>query len=110
MERRRRACKRLLLKLPAEVTADGLSFAGRTVRVSEKGLFIRSQNSFREGVRVNIKLMLPDGKESTIKGVVRYARRINFMPLLNGMGIEITEGDSDYFSLIRSLKKELGYV
>lgn len=106
MLRRRRAYKRFLLKVKAEVSASDRCLGGRTVRISEKGLFVRSQKSFREGTQVNIKLWLPDGEESYLKGIVKYARSVNFLQMQNGMGIELTEKDATFMQFINRLKGE----
>jgi Tfp pilus assembly protein PilZ len=106
MIRRRRAYKRFVSKVQAEVSADDKCYTGKTVRISEKGFFVRSQKSFREGTPVNIKLLLPEGEESTLRGVVKYARSVNFLQMMNGMGIELTEKDTAYMQFIRDLKGE----
>jgi len=106
MMRRRRAIKRFLIKVPAEVSANDHCFRGTTVRISEKGLFVRLQQSFVEGTQVTIRLWLPDGKESAVKGIVQYARMVNLLPRLNGMGIELTEKDATYMQFILSLSKD----
>lgn len=105
MLRRRRTSQRVVLKVPAEVSAGDQCFKGRTSRVSEKGFFVRSQKSFNEGVRVDIRLKLPDGKEAVLKGIVKYARSVNFLPRQNGMGIELTEIDDTFTRFIRRLKR-----
>jgi hypothetical protein len=106
MTRRRRESERFLIKVQAEVSASDHCFRGRTVRVSEKGIFVRSQKSFGEETQVNIRLWLPDGKESALKGTVKHARMINFLPRQNGMGIELTEKDATYMQFILSLSKD----
>ncbi len=67
---------------------------------------MRSPKSFQEGVRVDVRLELPDGKECTVKGIVKFARSVNFLPRQNGMGIELTENDDAYAQFIRRLKSE----
>ncbi len=106
MTRRRRENERFLIKVQAEVSASDRCFRGKTVRISETGIFVRSQKSFGEGTQVNIRLWLPDGRESVMKGIVRYARMANFLPRQNGMGIEFTEKDATYMQFILSLSKD----
>jgi hypothetical protein len=103
MIRRRRENKRFVFKVQAEVSAGDNCLEGKTVRISEKGFFVRSQKSFSEGTQVDIKLWLPGGEESTLKGIVKYARSVRLLPTQNGMGIELTEKDTTYMQFIRRL-------
>jgi hypothetical protein len=103
MAREKRTHKRLIHKVKAEVSAGEECYTGTTVRISERGFFVRSQKSFHEGTTVNIKLWLPGGEESTLKGIVKYARSVNFLRPQNGMGIELTEKDTAYMQFIREM-------
>jgi len=83
---------------------DDTCFNGTTVRISEEGVFVRSQKCFTEGTPVGIRLELPGGEVAALKGTVKYARIIDFLPRQNGMGIEFTEKDDAYLRFIRGLE------
>ncbi len=110
MPRVRREFRRVIKNLRAVVSAGNLQVKGTTVRVSESGFFVRTQKPFNEGVEVDIALTLPDGTRSKLKGVVKYARRLDVLHLKNGMGIEITERDLPYTQMIDDLRNQQGYV
>jgi Tfp pilus assembly protein PilZ len=99
----KRQSRRHLIKLPADISVGNDVINGMTVRVSERGFFIRSQISFPVGTSVDIDLHLADQSQCKLKGIVRYARKIRLLERQNGMGIEITEGDLKYLEFIQSL-------
>ncbi len=93
-----------MIKLPVDISFGDDVIRGTTVRVSEKGFFVRSQTSFRVGTLVDINLQLPDEYSCKLKGVIKYARKVNLLERQNGMGIELTEGDLKYLGFIRSFE------
>ncbi len=100
----KREYKRHIAKLEAEVTADGHILKGTTVRLSEKGFFVRSQQSFIVSTPVEIRLYLTEDNFCRLKGVIKYARSGDIFKRDNGMGIELTERDPKYLEFIRSLE------
>ena len=84
---------RYLIKLPIDISFGDYVIRGTTVRVSEKGFFVRSQVSFPVGTSVDINLHITDEWSCKLKGVIKYARKIRLLERQNGMGIELTEGD-----------------
>ncbi len=66
------------------------------MRLSRKGLFVRTQQSFSEGVPVEIALTLTNNVSCRLKGVVKYARNIDLFKRQNGMGIELSEKNETY--------------
>ena len=96
MARRKRA-ERFTKRLPAEFAGAGETFRGFVSNVSETGLFIRTRQSFREGSPLDIRITLPDGRFSSVRGVVRRAVTMELgHSAKNGMGIEITHMDENY--------------
>lgn len=93
---------RYLIKLPVDIGFGDDVIRGTTVRVSEKGFFVRSQISFPVGTLVDINLHLTDECLCKLKGIIKYARKIKLLERQNGMGIELTEGDLKYLEFIRS--------
>lgn len=106
MKHEKRACKRFIVKLPVEVQAGNHSVEGITVRISEKGVFVRARENFASGVPVELSLDLGDAGRCRMKGVVRHARTIDFLRRQNGMGIEFTEKDPRYLTFMESVKRE----
>ncbi len=104
----KREYPRHIKKLPAEVRAGDLTFKGTTVRLSEKGFFIRSQQSFQVGTPVEIMLHLAEESICRLRGVVRYSKAGDLFRRENGMGIEVTVKDAKYLEFIRVLEEERG--
>jgi Tfp pilus assembly protein PilZ len=102
----RRQTRRYIKKFPVELYAGNMSFSGTTVKLSEKGFFVRSQKSFREGIPVDINIHLTDDSYCFLKGIVKYARSSNLLKQKNGMGIELTALDPKYLEFIRSIDTE----
>ncbi len=96
----KRQCGRHIVKLPVTISAGEKIVTGTTVRVSKRGFFVRTQQSFAEGVPVEIVLSLTDIESCKLKGVVKYVRNFDLMPRQNGMGIELTERDDKYEEFI----------
>ncbi|MGC2063273.1 MAG: PilZ domain-containing protein [Thermodesulfovibrionales bacterium] len=102
----KRQAGRYIAKLPVVIKAGEKIVEGTTVRVSEKGFFVRAQQSFLAGSPVEIILTLTDDMSCRLKGVIKYARRIDFIRRDNGMGIELTETDERYREFIQKVKTE----
>jgi len=99
----KRQCERYIVKLPVTISAGGKKVTGTTVRVSKRGLFVRTQQSFAAGVPVEIVLSLTGIDSCKLKGVVKYVRNYDFMLRQNGMGIELTERDDKYEEYITAV-------
>ena len=95
---------RLMVKLQSGV----LRTWGVLKDISVNGLLVKSNHKFNPDVPIDIEVIMPDGETATIKGVVR---RIIITPdesMKFGIGVEITEKDLKYRSLVRhtSTKKD----
>lgn len=101
----KRESERYLIKLPAEVSAEDRVIKGTTVRVSEKGFFVRAQTVFSVGTLVDIDLYIKEESSCRLKGIIKYAEKSAISARQNGMGIELTERSSEYLRLIHSFKQ-----
>ncbi len=98
----KRESERFVKKLPVEVSAEDRVIKGTTVRVSEKGFFVRAQTVFSVGTAVDIKLHLSEERLCRLKGVIKFAEKSGLSARQNGMGIELTEKSSEYERMIHS--------
>ena len=97
---------RYIIKLPVEICSGENTIRGITVRASRKGLFVRSQKSFRVGTPVEMILHITDEISSCLQGVVKHTRNIVELKRQNGMGIEFTAIDQAYLKVISSVEQE----
>ncbi len=100
----KRENERFLKKLPVEVSAENRVIKGTTVRVSEKGFFVRAQTIFNVGTSVDVKLYISEENLCHLRGTVKFAEKSALTARQNGMGIELTERKPEYLKLIRSLE------
>ncbi len=101
----KRECERFIIKLPVTISAGGKQMEGTTVRVSKKGIFVRTQKSFIEGSAVDIEISITNTVTCKLKGVVKYARNIDLMRRQNGMGIELTTKDEAYEKFMSEVER-----
>jgi len=107
MQKQKRA-ERYTKRLEAEFSGSGQTHKGFVSNVSETGLFIRTSRSFKEGSPLEIKLYLPEGRISRLKGIVRRAISSEVgASAKNGMGIEITESDPAFIDFLRDVGREV---
>jgi RNase P subunit RPR2 len=103
----RRKTERYIKRLECDFTGAGKTHKGFVSDISEKGLFIRTRRSFKEGSGVDINLYLPDESRSSVSGVVRRALTSEAGALAkNGMGIELLQRDDNYIRLVKEIKGE----
>ncbi len=100
----KRESQRFLKKLPVEVSAENRMIKGTTVRVSDKGFFVRAQTVFSVGTSVNIDLYISEGKPCHLKGIIKFAEKAAITARQNGMGVELTEKSPEYLRMIRSFE------
>ncbi len=94
MSKRRHA--RFIRRLETEFSAEGQNYRAISSDFSCNGLFIRTNHAFPPGTLLSIRVHLPDGTPSTLKGRVRRALKTTVVSLKNGMGIELIEKDLAY--------------
>ncbi len=106
MQERKRA-ERYTKRLETEFSAAGKTHKGFLSNLSRTGLFIRTRRSFESGSEIDIKIYLPDGKESYISGIVRRAITSDEGLLArNGMGVELTKIDINYENLMKQVQRK----
>jgi hypothetical protein len=96
---------RFTKRLEARFIADGESFVCITSNLSETGLFIRTKRGFAPDSILDIKLIMPDGNISSIKGIVKRTVKVP-LSIKNGMGIELLEKDETYVQYVKSLREQ----
>ena len=101
----KRERERFLIKLPVELTAGERVIKGTTVRVSEKGFFVRAQKVFSVGTPVDIDLFITEGSSCRLKGIIKYSENSAISVRQNGMGVELIEPCPGYLKLIRSFEE-----
>lgn len=101
----RRECDRFIIKLPVTISAGEAKMECTTVRLSKKGMFVRSQKSFVEGSAVDIEISLTNAVTCKLKGVIKYARNCDLMRRQNGMGIELTEKNDAYEKFVSEVER-----
>jgi hypothetical protein len=97
---------RFTKRLEARFSSTGLSFTGILSNLSESGLFIRTNRGFAPGSVIDIELVMPGGKVSFLKGLVKRTIKTPMSSLKNGMGIELTEKDAIYINFVKSFSEE----
>jgi len=98
--------KRFTKRLEVRFSSGGLDFTGISSNLSESGLFIRTNRGFAPGSIIDIELVMPDGKKSFLKAVVRRTIKTPMSSLKNGMGVELLEKDVAYINFVKSSLEE----
>jgi len=99
----KRKHRRFIKRLPAKIKTEKNSFLGITSDISENGLFLRTSRSFLPQTVLYVELTLPDNTVSSLKGIVKRNARMSVSSAKNGMGIELTEKDTAFRSLVDSV-------
>lgn len=99
----RRKHPRFIKRLRTTLIVDHKSFTGISGDLSENGLFIRTNRSFAVNTPIEIEILLPDNRVSSLRGSVR---RTHISPLKSGIGIEITEKDGIFTDLVKLMNGE----
>jgi len=99
----RRKHQRFIKRLPAKIKTEQNSFLGITSDISENGLFLRTSRSFLPLTVLHMEITLPDNTVSAVKGIVKRNARMSVFSAKNGIGIELTEKDTAFRSLMDSV-------
>jgi hypothetical protein len=97
---------RFTKRLEVRFSSGGMSFTGISSNLSESGLFIRTNRGFAPDTAIDIELVMPDGKTSSLKGLVRRTVKTPMSTLKNGMGVELIEKDAAYINFLKSFAEE----
>lgn len=109
----KRECKRKIRRLNITFSDGETEYSGISSDFSCSGLFIRTRNSFSEGIKLNMKLELENGKIIPLAGIVKRAIKTNISSYnisgyktssyKNGMGIRLTSIPEEYNDFIEEL-------
>ncbi len=106
MERRRH--RRFTKRLETRFKSGGMNFTGISSNLSETGLFIRTKRSFAPDSILDIELVMPNGRLSFLKGIVKWTVKTAISSFKNGMGVEIIEKDASYVDFVKSFNEKAG--
>ncbi len=92
--------KRFTKRLEVSFSAGGMSFKGILSNLSATGLFIRTNRGFAPGTVVDIQLILPDNRISSLRGIVKRTIKVPVTPARNGMGVELVARDEAFLDFV----------
>ena len=98
----KRKHQRFTKRLEVRFVADGESFVALTSNLSKEGLFIRTKRGFAPGSLLDIELIMPDGKVSRVKGIVKRTIKVP-LSIKNGMGVSLLDKDETYMRYVELL-------
>jgi Tfp pilus assembly protein PilZ len=99
--KKKRRYPRFIRRLETEFSAKNQHYRGISSNFSLGGVFVRTNHAFETGTVLDLKVHLPDGKISELKGCVKVAFRTPGVPLKNGMGVELTGIDDTYRNFVK---------
>jgi ribosomal protein S27E len=105
--RSRRKHERFVRRLETEFSSEGKVFRGISSDFSVTGVFIRTKNPFSPGSIIDIKIHLPEGSTSNMKGKVMRAIKSNLGAMKNGMGISLLEKDIYYINFMKTFSPDI---
>jgi len=94
---------RFIKRLTANFVVENEKFVGITSDLSASGLFIRTSKGFVPGTTINIELIMPDNRHSSLKGIVRRTVKTPISSMKNGMGVEILVKDAAYAMFLENV-------
>lgn len=99
--KRNRRYPRFIRRLETEFSANNQHYRGISSNFSLGGVFVRTNHAFEPGTDIDLRIHLPDGQISELKGCVKVAFRTPGISLKNGMGIELIVSDDAYRNFIK---------
>jgi len=99
---------RFTKRLEVTFSSGGLSYKGILSNLSANGLFIRTNRGFAPGTILDIQLMMPGDKVSSLKGIVKRTVKATVTPTKNGMGVELIARDETFINFIATSLKDQG--
>ena len=101
--KRNRLHERHTRRLETDFFFEDRVFKGISSNLSEKGLFIRTNNCLTPGSYIEFMVYTPAGGKAYGAGVVRRANKSNSPLIKNGMGIELRRCDRNYRDMLRDV-------
>lgn len=107
MEARRH--KRLIVRLPAEITAENTHIAGSIENLSDEGLYLitaptKISLNFESEVPVDLLITFPSGEKINLTCRVKWSYETPPHGYTNSLGLEIIETPSEYIEALKTLQ------
>ena len=99
---RNRVYKRYTKRLVGEFSFGDRVFKGISSNISERGLFLKTNNCMVQDSPIDLTFHLSDGNKAIVKGIVRWNIKSNSPLIKNGMGIELLEYDNSYHEFMKA--------
>jgi hypothetical protein len=99
---------RFTKRLEVTFRAGDLCYKGILSNLSANGLFIRTNRGFAPGTILEIQLVMPDDRISSLKGIVRRTVKATVTPTKNGMGVELISRDEAYVNFVTESLRDQG--
>ena len=107
----RRKLERVTASLPVRFGVSSTDRSGIAGSVSEGGLHIRTNETFKVGARVMVRIEFPNGEEVLNRGEVVWAIRVSEHlreSLEYGMGIRFVQIDDLWPKMFRDWQLDIG--
>jgi CheY-like chemotaxis protein len=92
---------RVNVNCSVEVKKDDSSYQFDSETLSEKGIYIRTDDPFSVGTELRIGLPLYGSDSLNLGGRVIYVNKVSGYGLLRGMAVEFMEADDDTMNLVQ---------
>jgi hypothetical protein len=107
MEARRH--KRLIVTLPAEITADDTHIAGSIENLSDEGLYMvtapsKASLNFKSEAPVELSITFPSGEKIHLTCKVKWSYPTPPHGYTNSLGLEIIENSAAYKEALQTLR------
>lgn len=108
----RRHSERIKKRLSCELRADGRSYSGLVLDISQDGLFVQCRARLRPGQDVAVKLLVPGRSEAfELEAQVARAKRVPAQlrsVVGGGIGLRIPEPPAAYTAFVSSASTTYG--
>ena len=97
---------RFFKKLKVKIFSQGKNSWGVVHDISQKGLFIKTNSVFPEGMSMDIELMLPNNEICFLEGIVRRSIQTNESIRKFAIGVELLSKDILFDNLLNTLSEQ----
>ncbi len=105
---RRRRVSRLLGKFRVQFDLHGVLHEGTVQNFSETGFYVETKAQLRSGDILTFQCELPKADTISAEGIVRWVKELPEIPLIGGMGVELTDAPLPYLSFVKRFRSFLG--
>lgn len=99
---------RFTKRLEVTFRSGDLSYKGILSNLSANGIFIRTNRGFAPGTILDIQLVMPNDRISSLKGIVRRTVKATVTPTKNGMGVELISRDESFVNFVTESLRDQG--